>query len=99
MKLELLILNNNRLSQLEEILELRNCSSLKSLSMVCNPLTQSEDYFEYVITFLPSLIYVDGKSKESIKCCDEVFCKFTAQLRQIIEKELKNKIKNMEESE
>ncbi|KAM3176757.1 hypothetical protein ACTXT7_005881 [Hymenolepis weldensis] len=42
---------------------------------MCNPLTQSEDYFEYVITFLPSLIYVDGKSKESTKNKITEICK------------------------
>ena len=57
--LENLILSNNKLSDLNELVHLRNCKSLQRLSIMNNPVTSIANYRLFVIGHLPHLRFLD----------------------------------------
>uniref|UniRef100_A0A5K3FD66 LRRcap domain-containing protein n=1 Tax=Mesocestoides corti TaxID=53468 RepID=A0A5K3FD66_MESCO len=84
--LEILFLNENKLNDLTEIINLRNCYSLRSLKLCSNPLCSQEDYHYFILLFLPDLLYLDDKSCEAYD--GDMTCgKYKIELRKLLEQE------------
>ncbi|CAH8468475.1 unnamed protein product [Dicrocoelium dendriticum] len=58
-KLKFLSLGRNRLDDLEEVIYLRQFENLQSLTLEGNPLTNDQNYRQYVCAFLSELQYLD----------------------------------------
>lgn len=56
-----LYMRNNKISNIDEIKYLKSCSSLKTLSLNENPVSELPNYRELVINYLPQLIKLDDK--------------------------------------
>nr|XP_034172526.1 dynein regulatory complex subunit 3-like isoform X1 [Osmia lignaria] len=54
-------IGNNAITDWKHVLYLRKFKKLRSLNMNGNPCTEKDDYLEYVIAFIPQLIYYQYK--------------------------------------
>jgi len=66
--LEWLMLNNNRISELNDLKPLEQCKKLTHLSLIDNPITSKQNYRLYVIHSIPSLRMLDFK-KVKLRVC------------------------------
>eukprot|EP00756_Hemistasia_phaeocysticola_P040752 Hpha_TRINITY_DN16881_c1_g1::TRINITY_DN16881_c1_g1_i1::g.149421::m.149421 len=63
-KLMELNLNNNKFCSADDLIPLKNCADLRSLSLGDNPITKDKTYRTAIFERLPQLTKVDGYNKE-----------------------------------
>jgi Leucine-rich repeat (LRR) protein len=57
--LKVLNLQNNNISKIEDILPLKYCTQLEQLILIGNPITETTDYEQQILTILPDLKILD----------------------------------------
>ena len=71
-KLHVFSIGNNELNNLDNLKYLRRFKELNTLNLSGNPMCKLDQYHEYTIAHLPSLIYLDYRLVDSTKRADAV---------------------------